>query len=1056
MAHGQTTQALISGRVVDMGTGLGISGAQVSYASATTNDSGIASSDRSGHYVLPLLSPGLCRIRVSAPNYQPQELHSLELPVAGRLELDFQLRLLTDVWQAGQYRSVFFPNSDAVLTFFGPDVDTSRYGSFEGNSGRRGSLESTVSYVIDPSQLRDLPLAGRDVYTMLVAQPDVTSDATTSRGLGLSVNGQRPSASNFLLDGLELNNYVVTGPLIAVAPEAVQEYRVSTNNYSAEYGRSSGYLANAITQAGGTNWHGLGYYYLKNEALNANSFQDNRQGTRRRRVREHQFGFRAGGPLWVPSLFTSTAVERLQNRSFLPESDWLLPSTRLAEFAPAGSLAVSLLERFPPPSVTGRDPYYATLRLAAPVSFDRTLLLQRIDYQPENSRHRVMARFVLADVSRPDFSWTPYADFVSGLTQDSYSAAFSLTSYYTPRLAGETRAGWTRDDLNWDRPHPDIPTLVSADGTALPGSLLAYAHRNKSDSVELVENLTWSAGRHVVKIGGGVLLRRLDGALTAGRDGYFQFRDILEFAFDTPNVFQVAIDRLAYPNLQTPEFPREYSYNQYNFFAQDAFRATRRLVLNYGLRYENFGAPSNTGSIKDAAVVLGPGASLPDRIASARLEVPSGGSQRLFDADTNSWAGRFGLSYDLSDNGRTVLRGGYGIFYDRPFDNLWQLLSHNKLSLTAFPMDVSSFNYLRPVPEMLADFEGQPSSLDFPHLGLYQPEMRDAYVQSYFLGIQHQISGDWAIEVNGLGSLGRKLITTDELNRLGSRPLTSANPGGRLNPALPPISYRANQGSSNFHALSALLRYRARRAQLQLAYTYSHAIDNQSEPLTGDFFDLSFIRLTSGAGRATSAFARQFDSSVDRGNSDFDQRHNVVIFSIWDLPGSRPLLRNWRFSQLAAFRTGFPYSVSSPSVFVPGQAQILHNRADFLGGTSNRRPVAGGELLLDRALFSQPQPGQLGNTGRNAFRGPGLYNIDLSLSRSFGVPWLGESGRLTFRADAYNILNHANLGNPDNSIDSETFGVALYGRQGKESTFPGLLPFVESPRQLQLMLRVEF
>ncbi|MEI9814614.1 MAG: TonB-dependent receptor plug domain-containing protein [Acidobacteriota bacterium] len=173
------------------------------------------------------------------------------------------------------------PGSRTIVTFFGPDVDASRTGSFEANKGRRTPLETTVSSVIRASDIADLPLAGRDVYTLLVTQPGVTSDGATTRGLGLAVNGQRPSASNFLLDGLENNNYLITGPLVTVAPQAIQEYRISTNNFSAEYGRTSGYLANAITRSGANRFHGTAYLFLKNEILNANGFQANLAGQAR-------------------------------------------------------------------------------------------------------------------------------------------------------------------------------------------------------------------------------------------------------------------------------------------------------------------------------------------------------------------------------------------------------------------------------------------------------------------------------------------------------------------------------------------------------------------------------------------------------------------------------------------------------------------------------------------------------------------------------------------------------------------------------------------------------
>ena len=144
--------------------------------------------------------------------YQAQELQDLELAVAARLELDYRLRPISDVWESGQYRSVFLPGTQTIVTFYGPDVDTSRSGTFEGQQGKRGTLESAVSAVIDANQIEQLPLDGRDVYTMLVALPDVTADAGTSRGLGDSINGQRPSSSNYLLDGLENNNYLLPAP----------------------------------------------------------------------------------------------------------------------------------------------------------------------------------------------------------------------------------------------------------------------------------------------------------------------------------------------------------------------------------------------------------------------------------------------------------------------------------------------------------------------------------------------------------------------------------------------------------------------------------------------------------------------------------------------------------------------------------------------------------------------------------------------------------------------------------------------------------------------------
>src|SRR5258706_2442135 len=309
----QTTQGLIAGRLVNSRTGVPIGGAEIFYTNAATGSNGSSLSDPRGNFFLPMLSPGQYHIRATAKGFQTREVQELELPVAARLELNFRMRPLSDVWETGQYRSVFLPGTQTIVTFYGPDVDSSRSGSFEATQGRRGALESTISQVITPEQLRDLPLAGRDVYTMLVTQPGVTADTGTARGLGLAINGQRPSSSNFILDGLEHNNYLVTGSLTPIAPGAIEEHRPSTNNLFAEHGPTAGHLANAVSLSGSNRFHGIGDFYLTNEVLDANGFQQNLQGLKRTPVKENQTGFQAGGTIRKDRLFFSSAFEQLRS-----------------------------------------------------------------------------------------------------------------------------------------------------------------------------------------------------------------------------------------------------------------------------------------------------------------------------------------------------------------------------------------------------------------------------------------------------------------------------------------------------------------------------------------------------------------------------------------------------------------------------------------------------------------------------------------------------------------------------------------------------------------------
>jgi hypothetical protein len=175
------------------------------------------------------------------------------------------------------------------------------------------------------------------------------------------------------------------------------------------------------------------------------------------------------------------------------------------------------------------------------------------------------------------------------------------------------------------------------------------------------------------------------------------------------------------------------------------------------------------------------------------------------------------------------------------------------------------------------------------------------------------------------------------------------------------------------------------------------------------------------------------------------------------------LFRDWTVAEMAAVRSGFPYTVIGTTTAIPGQGLILNNRPNIIQPNQtllpNRVPVPGGVQLLNAAAFAEAAPSTLGNEGRNAFTGPGFYSLDLSVARSFPLRWLGESGRLRVRADAFNVLNHANLGNPDSLFTnppSSTFGIATYGRQGAQSGFPALSPLNETPRQIQLSVKIEF
>jgi len=834
----QTTQGLIAGRVVDSVSGQAVAAARITWSKVGTPLGGGAVADANGYFNLPLLSPGAYHLRIEALGYQAQELYETELPVAGRLDFNFRLRPLSDIWEAGEYRSVYFSSTKSVLTFYGPDVDSIHTEPVSAAESQRAALETSVSQVIDNAELRDLPLNGRDVYALLVTQPGVTADTTTGRGLGISVNGQRPTASNFLLDGLENDNYLITGPLVTLAPEAVQEYRLSTSNFSAEFGRTSGVLANVISLSGSNQWHGFGYYYLKNDLLNANGFQENLMGFHSP-LHYSEPGFFVGGPLQRNTLFVSAALDYERYRSNADPQGYLLPTPLFAKMAAPGTAARTLLEMYPIQSLANATACLVNEQISAPSSSNtnQILALPRADYLRRGRADRFFARVALSRVDRPDFMWTPYSQFTMPLYQDDTALGIGWIRELSPATTNEARLGYSSDYLAFNRQHPEIPEFSVSDGSqsiALPGTPFFFSYLNRNHNIELNDSLTHEHGRHVLKVGGGAILRHLGGYLTVGRDGFFFFGTPWKFLADQPSEFAVAQIRSQPQSSAIPQFNRSYSYNQFFGFAQDSFKVTSRLVLNYGVRYDYFGSPYNVGAIKDALISLGSGSSFPQRLAGATL--------------------------------------------------------------------------------------------------------------------------------------------------------------------LPPRT--------------------------------------------------------------------QFDSRGDRGLADFDQRHNFVVYGIQELPAAfasraiAPLLRNWKVAALAAVRSGFPYTVLGPSSSNPflGVGDLINNTASIVNPSAayTSQPVSGGRQLLNASAFAAAGPGLGGNLGRNAFEGPGLYSIDASLSRSFPLPRLGEAGRLVVRADAFNLLNHANLNNPSSELLSPDFGVATYGRQGTQSGFPAVTPFNETARQIQLMVRVDF
>ena len=803
--------------------------------------------------------------------------------------------------------------------------------------------------------------------------------------------------------------------------------------------------------------------------------------------RKNQFGASVGGPLRRDRLFFFGNFERFHSSSecrfiacrFL-DAPPSLAKQELADFVPSsqfvdglfeGSLSKQLLTQFPPPEgepIPG-IPSVVRHKFAIPLVQRNTLALGRLDYSTADGRHRLSGRYAFSQQTTDDFTFSVYPDLNAPLVRRGQN----LVANYIRELAGgsnELKFGYSRSSVRALRPHPEIPFHAAAN-ILLPASPAVTDFFFRDKLFHVVDNYSRLSGKHALGMGFEWRPTRHESLLSLGRDDFYGFSSLFDFQFDNPFFLFISLNRQTGLPAADDDYRRFYRQREFAAFFQDNWKLTRRLTLNLGLRYEYFGPPVARKTTRDFNFVFVSGQNIGERIADGRLEAGP-----IFRPDRNNFAPRFGFALDLFGRGRSVLRGGYGLFYDRVFNNVWQDVRLNTL-VAPFLFNFSGrpIQFLYTFPA--SDGVQQTEQIPFSTTVAVDRGLRTPYSQIWFLGYQQEITPNFMVEVNHTGSLGRKLMTGDTINRAFSVPTTSENTNGHYNPDQPEISYRANQGHSDYVALGVGLNRRwSKGVQFQVSYTYSRTRDVQSDPLGrraaqggergGSLADVNFF-----FSRA-SLFTRQFDPSADYGRSDFDQPHNLVFNVVAEAPkfhGWRRPLGAWQVAAIGGFRSGFPFTVTTGDVAF---STLLSNRADFLGQDRNeaflpsRAQIPGGVVLLDKTKFDVPPDGEIGNVPRNAFRGPGFWNVDFSFSRSFTLPRMGEQGRLQFRAEFFNLFNHTNLGGPETFLGSvrldesgalvSSFGEATFGRQGFGSALPGVSPLGERPRRIQFGVKIYF
>lgn len=1108
----QVETGSLAGTVMDQ-SGAAVADAVITVTNAETSEVRTVHSSNSGTYAVVGLSPATYEVSATAKSFTPS-LSRVEVTVGGRATLNIKLSVGANT-----------TNVEVIAHGGGVEINT---------------RTQEISQVVDAQQLAQLPSLTRNPYDFIGLTGNVSnSDNTTTnsssgqnlggRGVGYSINGQRGSGTEILLDGVEniaVLNFSV-GQSIPV--DAVQEYSVISNNFTAEYGRASGGAVNVTTKSGTNRLHGSAWEFNRLSAYTANTYANDAANAAagsivapKGRYARNQFGVQAGGPLLTDKLFFFEATEWTRVRSaasetqeiFDPALIAMLPDNSRAYFNAFGSGAYSSSGRattagqlaaagYPIGPINGTTPIpdttpvFDTINFTAPFDAggdspqNTYSLVGRLDYNLSD-KTQMFFRGASQSVDQPLGSsfYSAYPQYNVGASQLNQSYLYSLAHTFSSRLFGNLKTSFTRfnsaktfnaalagtPSLNVTPPvDPVTSTALQLPGLANTGSGGGgLPNGGPQNTVQIEPDLSWATGKHLIQFGGQSTYIQLNVNYAAYAQAQEQLgwtlqdslNDLLNVA-GNPNGSQLVsleagvdaqgkLPCVANPGfwasgstsdlnltpacaLSTPLAPasygRSYRYKDWALYGQDSYQVTPQLTLNYGLRYEHYGVQHNDRQSLDSNFYLGSGSNLVEQVRNGSVQVAKTSSiGQMWEPRWGTFAPRIGFAYDLFGNGSTSLRGGFGISYERDFANISYAVDFNPpatavLTSTCAPSvafcsalvttdNTPSPNYLAPVTVQMVD-----------------PHLKVAQTQFWSLSLQRQMARNTVIEADYNGAHGIHLYDNHEVNMVGAGqaylgdPLTfSQSPNcsspclNRPNNQYSVIQMHGSEGSSSYQSLNIKLQtknFRDTGLNFVANYTWSHSLDDLSSTASTDSLEGSFL--------GSYGYTNFLDPMLDWGSSDFDIRHRLVISPIWETPWfktgksvTRETLGGWTLSGIFTARTGIPFSVYDFSnVYNQNQIprltpstpithfQVGSPRSVGVNTFSALTiPVPASFAPLNPALgISDFGPYPSNMTRRNAFRGPGAWNLDMALSKKFT---LTERIGMEFRAEGYDILNHHN------------------------------------------------
>lgn len=1045
---GQNPTATLVGVVRDASAAV-IQGATIRIRNVNTNEARAVETDQDGEFTVPNLPAGQYEVLVSKAGFHTVRETNLELQIDQVARLEFRLEL-------GAVSEAIEVKANVPLL----------------------NTESAVKgEVMVTEEIVEMPLNGRDFADLAFLTPGVQPRAQGGQGSAFNINGARADNTNFIIDGF--NDQNPRGAAAQARPnlDALQEFKMQTTGYSAEYGRLAGGVMNMVLKSGGNQLHGVLFEFLRNDIFDARNFFDAQKST----LRRNQFGGTAGGPVWIPKLYNGrdrtfflfswesyrqiagenrlgivpTELERqgdFSRTGFLKDplasgacsaqnsagcfAENRIPASRF------NSVALKAAAFYPLPNRPGQPNNYLA-NVNDHDTWDAFVI--KIDERlssKDNLSYRFLKRY--NHTSNP-FNGSDLGIFGNKVLQNQSLMGLNYTRTFAPTILNESRIGFSRtaDRERGDNQGRDYASEFGLTGTTNDPKLIGFPRFTIRDllplgdgnnmpveftvnNIQVGDTLTWVRGKHLWKFGGEVLRTQFFQPYYNNNRGTFDFlgrwttQPFADFLLGLPES----------TSRQVGTTPNYLFSTNYSLFAQDDWKITSRLTLNLGLRYEIPKPPKEKyGRFTNFVPELGKLVIADDRsirnsgIQFAQADLDKVGVARdlglpgpLVYTRYKDFAPRIGFAWRPFGGSRSVVRGGYGIFYGTTLQNPVR----NDLA-NVFPFAISQTlnrrtsdpRYLTlanpfPVPPSLT---GSVSTVNGFELHAHTP-----YLQSWNMTVEREIGFGSAIEISYVGSKGTHLGRKYDINQ----PFRSAalqQAGGsfpRPYSGLSAINYYGFNANSIYNAGTISIRRRFTSGFFYRAnYTYGKSIDDASQ-----------VSGNSDGGYPAAQDSRNLHG--ERARSDWDTGHSFTMNFSYEVPWRRSVwVRGWQVAGSGRAYTGQPFTPRVNNVNLNlGEA----NRPDRIAKGTVDRPTA--DRWYDVSAFPAVPEGsfRFGNSGRNILDAPGLAELNMTLMKNLVVR---ENSSLQFRWEVFNALNHANLHIPTvfvNAANAATVRQADAGR----------------------------